>query len=52
MSISEKEIHESVLEAIEEVKPPSKLREMLMFFFVGFAGGVGLGLLIAFTNAR
>lgn len=37
---------EDVLTAIEEVKPPSKYREMLFFFMVSIAGGVGLGLVI------
>ncbi|MEM4557874.1 MAG: hypothetical protein QW251_03680 [Desulfurococcaceae archaeon] len=37
---------EDVLTSIEEVKPPSKYREMLFFFMVSIAGGVGLGLVI------
>ena len=48
--INDKELYESVLDALESVKPPSKYREVLMYFILGLAGGVGIGILIAYLR--
>ncbi|MCX8209357.1 MAG: hypothetical protein N3G79_06940 [Sulfolobales archaeon] len=45
-----KEDVELVIQAIEESKPPSRFREALVYFMFGFAGGVGLGVLISFIR--
>ncbi|MEM4958831.1 MAG: hypothetical protein QXX12_03035 [Nanopusillaceae archaeon] len=37
---------EDVLTALEEVKPPSKYREMIFFFMIATLGGIGLGVVI------
>lgn len=41
-----KEDSELVYEVIHEAKPPSKLREILMYLMIGVGAGVGLGVLI------
>lgn len=38
--------HEDILLAIEQVKPPSKYREMIFFFMIATLGGIGLGVVI------
>ncbi len=50
MGLGRKEVDESVLDALEDIKPPSKLREILTYYALGLAGGVGLGILIAFMR--
>ncbi|MEM4596853.1 MAG: hypothetical protein QXG54_06135 [Desulfurococcaceae archaeon] len=41
-----KEDTEIIYEVIHEVKPPSKLREIIMYLAIGVGAGVGLGVLI------
>ena len=48
--VGDKELYESVLDALESVKPPSKYKEIITYFLIGLAGGCGLGILIAFLR--
>ena len=42
--------HEILLEALEEVKPPSIWRDRILFFIISSLGGLGLGLIIQFLR--
>ena len=44
--ISKEDLYYSVLEALDSIKPLSRKREALMYFILGFGGGIGLGVLI------
>lgn len=37
---------EIIYQVIRDVKPPSKIKEILMYFLIGFCGGIGVGVLI------
>ncbi|MEM4959024.1 MAG: hypothetical protein QXX12_04015 [Nanopusillaceae archaeon] len=41
-----REDSELIYEVIHEAKPPSKLREIMMFLLIGIGAGVGIGVLI------
>lgn len=49
--VGNEELSIAVLEALEDVKPPSRLREMIMWLMLGFAGGIGLGVFILWSNS-
>jgi hypothetical protein len=48
--IRREEIKEALLDSLEELKPPSKLKEILTYLLIGIGGGVGLGILISFLR--
>jgi hypothetical protein len=48
--LSDKDVKQSILDALETIQPPSKWREALIYFSIGLAGGVGVGILISFMR--
>ena len=46
--VGNEELSIAVLEALEEVKPPSRLTEMITWLIFGFTAGVGLGVFVWF----
>ena len=48
--LSDRDVKQSILDAIEAIQPPTKWREALIYFAVGLAGGVGVGILISFMR--
>lgn len=41
-----REDSELIYEVIHEAKPPSKMREILMYLLIGIGAGIGIGVLI------
>jgi hypothetical protein len=51
ISVPSKEQVAEIVDFIEsELRPPSKLRWLFIFFLLGVAGGVGLGVFIAWLR--
>ncbi|MEM4620864.1 MAG: hypothetical protein QW607_11710 [Desulfurococcaceae archaeon] len=46
VEFSEKVQLEDVLQAIESVKPPTKWRDMILYFIIAVFGGTGLGIIL------
>lgn len=44
------EVDKAILDSVIELKPPSKFREVIVWFTLGFFGGIGLGVLICFIK--
>jgi hypothetical protein len=42
----EEKLLEDVVKIIQEVKPPSKVRWLIMFFMLGTLGGLGIGIVL------
>jgi hypothetical protein len=42
----EEKLLEDVVKIIQEVKPPSKIRWLVMFFLMGAMGGLGIGIVL------
>jgi hypothetical protein len=49
-ALKDYELNQAILDSLETIKPPSKWAEALRYFLVGLAGGVGIGMLIAFLR--
>jgi hypothetical protein len=48
--LSSKELNQAILDSLETIKPPSKWSEALRYLLIGFGGGLGVGMLIAFMR--
>ena len=48
--LSDKELNQAILDSLETIKPPSKWGEALRYLLIGFGGGLGVGMLIAFMR--
>jgi hypothetical protein len=49
-ALKDYELNQAILDSLESIKPPSKWGEALRYFLIGLAGGVGIGMLIAFLR--
>lgn len=48
--VDDETLDKIILDSVIELKPPSKLREILTWYILSFVGGIGLGVLICFLR--
>lgn len=44
------ELPKLIIDTVAEFKPPSRIKEVLLWFLMGLGGGAGIGVLIAFLR--
>jgi hypothetical protein len=49
-ALKDYELNQAILDSLESIKPPSKWSEALRYLLIGFGGGLGVGMLIAFAR--
>jgi hypothetical protein len=49
-ALKDYELNQAILDSLETIKPPSKWGEALRYLLIGFGGGLGVGMLIAFAR--